>query len=131
MSEARRLTRDLLLDYSEYFMPPVPRTAGLNTVYPWANATLSLLANQLYQIAANSGYTGTSETFYEQFGAYLENKTVYFSIFSSFPEEGEMDKLYFDTEDKILYYWDNEYAPVSATLIEDTIIYNEGAPYDE
>ncbi len=129
MSEARRQTRDLLLDYCEYFLPVVPRTAGLSTVYPWAEATLTLLANQLYQIAANSGYTGTSEDFYQKFGAYIENKSVYFSVFSDFPEEGETDKLYFDTEEKILYCWNiNEYIPVSATLIADSIIYSEGAP---
>jgi len=30
--------------------------------------------------------------------------------------------LYFDLETKILYYWDNEYIPVNAMLIANTII---------
>ena len=43
-----------------------------------------------------------------------------------FPEEGEVSKMYFDTEEKILYYWDNEYYPVNATLIANTIIEGGG-----
>jgi hypothetical protein len=30
--------------------------------------------------------------------------------------------LYFDLDEKILYYWDNEYIPVNAMLITNTIL---------
>jgi len=30
--------------------------------------------------------------------------------------------LYFDLNEKILYYWDGEYIPVNAMLIADTIV---------
>ena len=30
--------------------------------------------------------------------------------------------LYFDLDGKILYYWDNEYIPVNAMLITNTIL---------
>lgn len=31
--------------------------------------------------------------------------------------------LYFDLDEKILYYWDNEYKPVNALLIANTILH--------
>jgi len=84
----RQRTRDLLLEYDRAIMPPRPRAAGLgsvytwlnanevtqnegdmppapsttefNSVYPWENTGLIILSNQLYTLAAKSGYTGTS-----------------------------------------------------------------------
>ena len=46
-----------------------------------------------------------------------------FDEFSNFPETGEIDKLYFDLDENILYYWTgNEYTPVNAMLIANTIL---------
>jgi len=46
-----------------------------------------------------------------------------FDNFSNFPNEGEIDKLYFDLDEKILYYWAGTgYTPVNALLIMDTIL---------
>ena len=45
-----------------------------------------------------------------------------FSTYQNFPEEGIASKLYFDLEEKILYYWDNNYIPVNAMLIQNTIL---------
>ena len=153
----RYRTRDLLLEYDRAIMPPKPRAAGLGSiytwldanevtqgeadvppdptapnvtsVYPWENTSLIILSNQLYTLAANSGYTGTSQEFYRYFGTYLERnrQEILFESYSNFPEVGSQNMLYFDLDEKILYYWDNEYIPVNAMLIANTII-NGGEP---
>ena len=151
-NKERWRTRDLLLEYDRTIMPPRPRAAGLgsvytwldanqapqgeadvppspvaptiNTVYPWENTSLIILSNQLYTLAAKSGYTGTSQEFYTYFGSYLERnrQEIVFDIYNNFPQVGKTNMLYFDLDAKILYYWDNEYIPVNAMLIANTII---------
>ena len=149
----RERTRDLLLEYDIRIMPPRPRAAGLAMVYPWLNSNaadqgwvdippipdtpefqvvypwesigLSILGDQIYMLAANSGYTGTREDFHRYFGTYLENNKwqILFEDFNNFPETGEQDKLYFDLVENILYYWTGtSYEPVNAMLITNTIL---------
>lgn len=118
----RRRTRDLLLEYNVDIMPPHPRAAGLSMVYPWENIELSNLIIQLYSFATHSGYEGTIEEFKTVFGSYLQGKQTIFDTFDNFPEVGDVNKLYFDTEEKILYYWENEYKPINTLLIEGTIL---------
>lgn len=149
----RTRTRDLLLEYDLRIMPPRPRAAGLSMIYPWLNSNaesegwinippipntpefqvvypwesvgLSILGDQIYMLAAQSGYHGTREEFHHYFGSYLENNRweIVFDEFSNFPEIGEIDKLYFDLEKNILYYWDGTgYTPVNAMLITNTIL---------
>ena len=149
---SRQRTRDLLLEYDRMIMPPRPRAAGLgliyswlesNTpstdviysvpipqtaefsiVYPWESIGLSILSDQIYILAANSGYTGTREEFHKYFGVYLENnrQEILFETYDNFPQVGTQNMLYFDLNEKILYYWDNEYIPVNAMLIAHTIL---------
>ena len=123
----RRRTRNLLLEYDTHIMPPRPRAAGLSIIYPWENTNTSILLKQLYEIAINSGFTGTENDFKNYFGIYLQNKQIIFNIFKNFPENGSEEYLYFDLDEKILYYWDNEYLPVNTTLIANTIIEGGGA----
>lgn len=124
----RRNTRDLLLEYDRTVVPPRPRQAGLLSVYPWEHAALAVFADQLYQIAANSGFAAGKDEFLNNFGSYLEGKPIIYSNFIDFPETGEIGKLYFATDEKILYYWDStEYKPVKATLIDNTILYSGDA----
>ena len=149
----RERTRDLLLEYDLRIMPPRPRAAGLAMIYPWLNSNkedggwinippipdtaefqvvypwesigLSILGDQIYMLAAKSGYHGTREEFHHYFGSYLENNRweILFESFANFPEQGETTKLYFDLDEKILYYWaGSEYVPVNAMLIANTII---------
>lgn len=149
----RERTRDLLLEYDFRIMPPRPRAAGLAIVYPWLNSNyeagngwvippipntaefsvvypwetigLNILGDQIYMLAAQSGYHGTREEFHHYFGSYLETNRweIMFDDFINFPEQGEVDKLYFDLDEKILYYWaGNEYVPVNAMLIAHTIL---------
>ena len=148
----RTRTRDLLLEYDIHIVPPRPRAAGLSMVYPWINSNwagegwinippipdtpefqavypwesvgLSILSDQIYMLAAQSGYHGTREEFHHYFGSYLENNRweILFEQYENFPQIGEIDKLYFDLDEKILYYWNNEYIPVNAMLITDTIL---------
>lgn len=124
MCRERKRTRDLLLDYDSTGICriPRPRTAGLAMVYPWENIALSTLVQQIYQIAANSGFTGTEDDFKQHFGEFLSEKQIIYANYDNFPAEGETDKFYFDLIDKILYYWDNEYIPVNAMLIANTIL---------
>ena len=152
INSQRRATRDLLLEYDINIMPPRPRTAGLNYVYnwldsnqapqedyteppmpvapnvsmiyPWEQTNLGILSSQLYALAENSGYTGTQQEFNDHFGSYLEhsNKEILFDSYNNFPQIGTSNKLYFDLEENILYYWDNEYLPVNAAFITNTIL---------
>lgn len=128
MCKERWRTRDLLLEYDKTVMPPRPRAAGLGVVYPWENLNTSILLQQLFHLAANSGFEGTENEFKEQFGSYLQGKQVIYEIYDNFPIIGEYNKLYFDLNDKILYYWDQDYYPVNALLIENTILDSGNAP---
>ena len=149
----RRSTRDLLLEYDYMIMPPRPRAAGLAMIYPWLNSNaadqgwvgippipdtpefkviypwesvgLSILGDQIYLLAARSGYLGTREEFHRYFGSYLnDNKwEILFDNYENFPTYGQIDKLYFDLTENILYYWaDGQYLPVNAMLIANTIV---------
>ena len=152
MFNYRRLTRDLLLEYDRSIMPPRPRAAGLpliytwlnsntpntdtiynvpipetaefSVVYPWESIGLSILGDQIYILAARSGYTGTREEFHKYFGTYLERnrQEILFETYDNFPQRGSNEMLYFDLDNKILYYWDEEYIPVNAMLIANTIL---------
>ena len=76
-------------------------------------------------LALNSGYHGTREEFHHYFGSYLENNRweILFEQFENFPEEGDIEKLYFDLGENILYYWSRTaYIPVNAMLIANTIL---------
>lgn len=149
----RERTRDLLLEYDIRIMPPRPRAAGLAMIYPWLNSNsvdqgwvnippipntpefqvvypwesigLNILGDQIYMLASTTGYTGTREEFHRYFGTYLENNRweILFESFTNFPEQGEIDKLYFDLDENILYYWaGTDYEPVNAMLIANTIL---------
>lgn len=148
----RERTRDLLLEYDIRIMPPRPRAAGLsmiytwlhgNTpnsdpiysvpipetaefsiVYPWESVGLSILSDQIFILASRSGYNGTREEFHRYFGSYLESnrQEILFEEYNNFPQVGTADMLYFDLNEKILYYWDNEYIPVNAMLIANTVL---------
>lgn len=148
----RARTRDLLLEYDLRIMPPRPRAAGLAMVYPWLNSNsagqgwvippipetaefqvvypwesigLSILGDQIYMLAAQSGYHGTREEFHHYFGSYLETNSweILFEQYENFPEVGLPTKLYFDLGENILYYWDGTgYTPVNAMLIANTIL---------
>lgn len=150
--DSRRRTRDLLLEYDRMIMPPRPRAAGLGLIYTWLNSNtpstdeiysvpipdtaefsivypwetigLSLLGDQIYLLARNSGYTGTREDFHRYFGSYLEQnkQEIVFDTYNNFPQVGSREMLYFDLNEKILYYWSNEYVPVNAMLIANTIL---------
>lgn len=103
---------------------PVPSTPEFSVVYPWESIGLSMLGDQIYILAANSGYTGTREEFHRYFGTYLENnkQEIVFDDFVNFPAKGSQYMLYFDLQEKILYYWKDGYVPVNAMLIANTIL---------
>ena len=145
----RHRTRDLLLEYDSNIMPPHPRAGGIPMVYPWGDdnssgallppfpdysliesiypwemQNLAIMGDWLFHFASNSGYTGTREEFYSCFGLYLQNnrQEIIFENYSNFPLTGAQDKLYFDLNEKVLYYWENDYIPVNAMLIANTIV---------
>lgn len=144
----RQRTRDLLLEYDTNIMPPRPRAGGicvlypwgsavfenvidtsiphqihtttLSMVYPWENTSLNVLNHQLYLLAVANGFEGTEEDFKQLFTSYVGPRSIMFTTYSEFPETGIASKLYFDLEEKILYYWENQYIPVNAMLIANT-----------
>ena len=121
----RARTRDLLLEYDREIMPPNADILELNIIYPWHTLKLETLKEELYSFASNSGYSGTYEQFKNLFGSYLfqKNEMIVFDYFENFPEIGEIDRLYFDLTDKILYHWiEDRYEPVNAMLIMNTIL---------
>lgn len=145
----RHRTRDLLLEYDRAIMPPKPRAAGLSNIYswgstpldnlngeeppipgqkdisiiyPWENTSLSIFSHQLYSVAIINGFIGTESEFLDRFVNYVSDKQIIFETFTNFPQYGSLSKLYFDTNEKILYYWDNEYIPVNAMLIANTTL---------
>lgn len=122
MCKERWRTRDLLLEYDSHVMPPRPRTAGLGVIYPWETILQNNLPKQLFAFAAASGYTDNEEEFRNNFGTYLQSKEIIYAEFNNFPEVGDLNTLYFDIVDKILYYWDTEYLPVNTLLINGTIL---------
>ena len=147
--DTRHRTRDLLLEYEPSIMPLHPRAGGLAMVYPWGNnnesgnvmppfpnpsaiqqiypwemQNLAIMGDWLFAFAASSGYKGTREEFYKYFGSYLETnrQEIMFDEYNNFPTIGEQDMLYFDLNEKVLYYWNEEYIPVNAMLITNTIL---------
>ena len=127
MCRERRRTRDRLLEYDSSIIIPTPHTAGLKMIYPWENNTLITLRHQLYLISLIGGFIGTEEEFIQHFNSYVSNKQIFFGSFSTFPQIGSSNLLYFDTNEKILYYWNNEYIPANTLLIANTILKGGGA----
>ena len=103
-------------------VPAQPHTTTLSMVYPWENTSLNILSHQLYMLAVQYGFEGTEDDFKQLFTAYVGPRSIMFAVYENFPEEGVANKLYFDLEEKILYYWDGEYIPVNAMLITDTLL---------
>lgn len=52
-------------------MPEQP--ANLKVVYPWETTNIMIICQQLFELAAKTGYKGTFEEFKEHFGDYLES----------------------------------------------------------
>ena len=154
MSNARAKTRDLLLEYNHNIIPPRPRAAGLgaiyawgstpiantetgipvdpnqnyiSTVYPWENTSLIILFQQLYKLAIMYGFAGSENEFKNKFTSFVSEKEIIFDTYNNFPQVGAETLLYFDLNERILYYWNNEYIPVNAMLITNTIINGGGA----
>ncbi len=117
-------TRDLLLEYDTAIMPPHPRAGGLSIIYPWEEFNLGPM---LYELAKNSGYDDTYTNFINSFGTFMSGKSIVYALFNEFPEEGNSESLYFATDEKILYYWDNGYYPINAMLIANTTLEGGGA----
>ena len=54
----------------QFILPVMPQQpAAKPSVYPWERTNLFVLCQQLYQLAAKTGYLGT----FEDFGEYLES----------------------------------------------------------
>lgn len=119
----RYRTRDRLLEYDDTIVPLYPHSAGLPIIYPWESDLLKNIVHQFFLMAAASGYTGSEETFMTSFGYLIENEQIIFSSFDEFPESGDNNHLYFDTQENIMYaYVNNEYQPLNELLIKDTIL---------
>lgn len=113
MCRERWRTRDLLLEYNLDIMPPRPRSAGLNMVYPWETMDLSILSHQIIQLAKDNGYTGSDEEFWSKFtGGAIVTGTI-----STFPVTGLEVNLYLDTDTGILYYFKATAEPINPSNV--------------
>ena len=146
----RKRTRDLLLEYDLAIMPPRPRSGGLVVLYPWGSSSydnmvdipiphsphtttlamvypwedisLTQFNNQLYLVAVQNGFEGSIDDFKNLFASFVGARSIFFSTYDAFPAQGITNRLYFDLDEKILYYWDNEYIPINAMLIANTTV---------
>lgn len=57
----------------DYRLPPEPHNIAVQHVYPWEHTNLFNLCQELYMLAAKTGYKGTFEEFRNFFGSYLES----------------------------------------------------------
>ena len=55
-------------------MPEQP--ANLKVIYPWEQTNIYNLCQQLFELAAHTGYTGTFDEFKQHFGEYLESSDI-------------------------------------------------------
>ena len=61
----------------QFILPAMPQAEPkLPVVYPWEQTNLFNLCQQLFELAAQTGFTGTFDDFKEHFGAYLENDEI-------------------------------------------------------
>ena len=59
----------------QFILPATPRVAAqAPIIYPWENTNLFNLCQELYLLAAKTGYTGSFDEFKEHFGQYLETE---------------------------------------------------------
>ena len=116
MSQERRKTRDLLLEYS--IMPFHPRVGGLSIVYPWENMDVSTFEKQFYKMAKNHGYNGTEEDFWEMFSS----SNVLAQTAGQFPVPGKEENLYYDYTTGIVYSFKNI---TDSEIVEELV--NNGA----
>ena len=106
MDKDRWATAQLTLNTNNY-----QAANNIQTVYPWENAQLTILAQQIYKIAQNAGYTEDIQSFYNQFN----EGTVIITNLEDLPPIGNSNKLYLDKSSGILYYF----------ISTDKVIYNE------
>lgn len=119
MNEERWRTRDLL----QKAQNAATNFGSLSSVYPWENIQLSALAQQLYKIAADNGYSGTQEEFVRKFGNFTEDWQIEVMPFEQFPDTGSKDKLYLDDNSNNLYRWNGEeYLLINSNFISGVII---------
>lgn len=119
MNEERWRTRDLL----QKAQNTATNFGSLSSVYPWENIQLSALAQQLYKIAADNGYSGTQEEFVRKFGNFTEDWQIEVMPFEQFPDTGSKDKLYLDDNSNNLYRWNGEeYLLINSNFISGVII---------
>lgn len=58
----------------QFVLPVQPQVAArLPVIYPWEQTNLFVLCQQLYQLAAKTGYKGDFDKFKEHFGQYLNS----------------------------------------------------------
>lgn len=106
MNRERWRTRDLLLN-TENYQPDTTtgNISSIQAVYPWENMQKSQLIQQLYDIAADNGYTGTQEEFLQKYAESYSNGTIAAGAIDEFPIPGNPQDLYFDNNTGILYYY--------------------------
>ena len=110
----RYRTRDRLLTYNLNHILPFPQLAPVIAIDPYERAARNILMRQLYDIAKQYGFIGTSDDFFSSLG----KDNLVRGTLSTFPVPGENNKLYLDEETSILYYFRAADEPINLNNIE-------------
>ena len=95
---------------NRFVVPPAPKAAQKKYVYPWEHTELMVLCSRLYELAVQTGYTGTLSDFKTGFGAYLEaNNIITVDDFEKYAGEYDVTPLplveqILQTKDTVLEY---------------------------
>ena len=110
-----------------------------NAPKPLPVMPLSIFEELMYKVAYENGFLGTKEDFIKNFINSLLNEAditgvvVQKSSVADFPEKGTEKSIYIDTENKHIYFWNNEkYYQVFTgnSEEEDFIIPSDGLVYE-
>lgn len=99
MCRERRRTRDRLLEY-DFSLPLHPRAGGLAMIYPWEDNEKRILRKQIYDIAVDSGFTGSEEEFWSNFS---NGHIIFGANPFCFPVPGNKKDLYYSESNNTVY----------------------------
>lgn len=122
----RYRTRDRLLDFTTSMLPPHLEQEGPSLVYPYANVNLAMLEQEILAIAESYGFEGNMDALWNRL---LSISGIVRDIVTNFPEIGEPNVFYLDTESDILYYYKQTTSQVDPATAEENGIYIAG--FDE
>lgn len=129
MTDLRKQTMNRLNE-ADLCSPSVPK--------PLPVMPLSVFEELMHKVAYENGFLETKEVFIKSFidalsgGTNISGIIIQKSSVADFPEKGTENAIYIDTENKHIYFWNNEkyYQIFSGSSEEDLIIPSDGLIYE-